>query len=76
MTATVWVLAADMMSGTHPKVLGVYDNEDAARAHEQHIHHRNGTVRRDGYDYPVASFWVYEKPIEREFTPPREVPAP
>ena len=65
--ASVWVVAADMMDGGHPQVLGVYDNEDAARAHEQAIRDNGGCIRRNGYDHPVASFWTYEKPIESDY---------
>lgn len=67
MSGTVWVLAADMMEGGHPQVLGVYDNEDAAEDHEQAIRENNGCIRQGDYDYPVASFWTYEKEVDSQF---------
>lgn len=71
--STVWVLAADMMGGGHPQVLGVYDNEAAAREHEEHIRRRGGVVRKGEYDHDVASFWTYEKEVQSEFEPPEGV---
>lgn len=64
---SVWVLAADMMEGGHPQVLGVYDNEEAAKAHEKAIKKNGHCTKQNGYDHPVASFWLYEKPVETEF---------
>lgn len=66
---TVWVVAADMMNGGHPQVLGVYTNEEAAREHERAIRKNGGcTVTDDGpYSHPVASFWTYEKTVESDY---------
>lgn len=68
-SGSVWVLAADMMEGGHPTVLGVYDNEQAAREHEQAIRANHGcTVTDDGaYTHVIASFWTYEMEIQSEF---------
>lgn len=34
---TVWVVTGNYADDPHPHVLGVYDNEDAAREHERAI---------------------------------------
>lgn len=67
-SGSVWVVAADMMEGGHPQVLGVYTNEDAAREHEQAIRDNGGCIKSGGYDHPVASFWTYEKEIQTRFS--------
>jgi len=54
---TVWVVASNYADDPHPHVEGVYDNEEAAREHEDEI--RNEALG------PIA-WWVYEQTVETE----------